>query len=84
MKEQFRIDDDQLKDINGGAGVTRWGFKYDDQGTVDFKGLKINAADWKWLIGQYNGNIGDPEYYISMLSAQDVEKILYEHHPGVR
>ncbi len=79
-----RINDEQIESVNGGAGKTRWGFSYDDNGTVDFKGLKISAADWKWLLTQYKGDIGDPEYYLSTVPAHDIDIILGDHHAGRR
>lgn len=84
MSGSMKINDEQLKVVSGGAGKTKWGFKYDDKGTVDFKGLKICAADWKWLLTQYKGNIKDPEYYLSTVPAHDVDIILNEHHQGKR
>ncbi len=84
MSDINKISDDALDSVSGGAGTTKWGFKYDDNGTVDFKGLKISSADWKWLMTQYNGNINDPEYYLSTVPAHDVNIILNEHHEGKR
>ncbi|MBO4373582.1 MAG: hypothetical protein J5829_00585 [Lachnospiraceae bacterium] len=82
MTESDRMEDDQLETVSGGGGRTKWGFNYDDKGTVYFKGLKINAADWAWLHKQYRGNTEDPEYYISTVSAIDIAIILNEHHQG--
>ncbi len=84
MSDINKISDDALDSVSGGAGKTKWGFDYDDNGTVDFKGLKISAADWKWLMTQYKGNINDPEYYLSTVPAHDVDIILNEHHEGKR
>lgn len=80
-----KLSDEELENVSGGAGKTKWGFYYDDKGTVTFvdkqnNELKISAADWKWLLGQYNGPIGDPEYYLSTVPAKDVSTILDRHH----
>lgn len=84
MSDIKKISDDALNAVSGGAGKTKWGFDYDDKGTVDFKGLKINQNDWNWLLTQYKGNIEDPEYYLSTVPAKDIGTILDEHHAGKR
>lgn len=80
-----RLSEEQLENVSGGAGKTKWGFPYDNNGTVTYtdkqgNSIKINAADWKWLLGQYNGPIGDPEYYLSTVPAKDISSILAQHH----
>ncbi|MBQ4481982.1 MAG: hypothetical protein II966_02005 [Lachnospiraceae bacterium] len=89
MSEIERISDEALEEVSGGAGVTKWGFPYDDKGTVTYTdktgaSMKINAADWKWLLGQYHGSINDPEYYLSTVPTHDLSIILNEHHQGKR
>ena len=84
MSDINKIKDEVLEAVTGGAGKTKWGFEFDNDGTVDFKGLKINAADWKWLLTQYKGKIDDPEYYLSTVPAKDIGIILGEHHQGKR
>ena len=91
MSEINKLNDDVLENVSGGvtAGKTKWGFPYDSNGTVTYtdksgQSLKINAADWKWLLGQYNGPIQDPEYYLSTVPAKDLSTILDQHHSGLR
>ncbi len=89
MSEVKKLGDEALDEINGGAGVTKWGFPYDNKGTVTYTdktgaSMQINAADWKWLLGQYHGSIDDPEYYLSTVPAKDLNVILTEHHQGKR
>ena len=89
MSELNKINDEALSGVTGGAGVTKWGFPYDDKGTVSYTDksggkLQINAADWKWLLTQYSGPNNDPEYYLSTVPAKDLTVILNEHHEGKR
>ncbi len=89
MSEVEKLGDEALDEINGGARVTKWGFPYDNKGTVTYTdktgaSMQINAADWKWLLGQYHGSIDDPEYYLSTVPAKDLNVILTEHHQGKR
>ncbi len=87
MSEVNKLNDDQLENVSGGAGVTKWGFPYDDAGTVTYTdksgaSIKINKADWQWLLGKYKGPIEDPEYYLSTVPAKDITTILNDHHAG--
>ncbi|MBQ8955654.1 MAG: hypothetical protein IJ075_01660 [Lachnospiraceae bacterium] len=87
MSEVSKLNDEQLESVSGGAGKTKWGYNYDDKGTVTFAdktgaSIKISAADWKWLLGKYNGPIEDPEYYLSTVPVKDVSSILDQHHAG--
>ena len=80
-----KLNDEMLEGVSGGAGKTKWGFPYDDQGTVTYSDksgatMKISAADWKWLLGQYKGPIEDPEYYLSTVPVKDLNVILNDHH----
>ncbi|MCR5774149.1 MAG: hypothetical protein K6G42_03595 [Lachnospiraceae bacterium] len=88
MDEMNKLNDEALEAVSGGAGKTKWGYVYDDQGTVTFtdkntgEALKISAADWKWLLGKYDGPIKDPEYYLSTVPVKDVRSIIAQHHAG--
>lgn len=89
MSEINKLNDEILEGVSGGAGKTKWGFPYEDNGTVHYSDktggkLDISAADWKWLLSQYNGPIGDPEYYLSTVPAKDLSQILDQHHSGKR
>ena len=89
MSDVTKLNDEQLSGVSGGAGKTKWGFPYDDKGTVTYtdkqgNSMKINATDWKWLLGQYKGPIEDPEYYLSTVPAKDLQTILDQHHAGQR
>ncbi len=87
MSGNNRLNDEQLNEVSGGAGKTKYGYNYDNAGTVTFTdqtgaAIKISAADWKWLLGKYNGPINDPEYYLSTVPVKDVSSILNQHHNG--
>ncbi len=88
MSEINKLNDEQLSNVSGGAGKTKWGYDYDNKGVVTFvdkdgkDSIKISPADWKWLMTQYNGNINDPEYYLSTVPVKDVRSILQQHHNG--
>ena len=89
MSEVNKLNDDQLNAVSGGAGKTKYGYPYDDAGNVTYtdktgQSLRINSADWKWLLSQYNGNLNDPEYYLSTVPAKDLNVILDDHHAGKR
>ena len=90
MSEMNKINDEALEKVSGGAGKTPWGgFPVDNNGTVTYTDksggtLKISAADWKWLLGQYKGPVEVPEYYLSTVPAKDLSEILNQHHNGLR
>ena len=89
MSDINKINDENLDVVNGGAGKTPGGYPIDNKGNVHFTGkdgvtVVINAADWKWLLTQYKGDIGDPEYYLSTVPAHDINIILDDHHAGRR
>ncbi|MCR5746140.1 MAG: hypothetical protein K6G03_00345 [Lachnospiraceae bacterium] len=89
MGASGKLNDDQLDGVSGGAGKTKWGFPYDNNGTVTYSDktgakMSISAADWKWLLSQYNGPIGDPEYYLSTVPTKDLTNLLNDHHAGRR
>ena len=90
MSDVKKLNEEQLNEVTGGAGKTKWGYSYDNKGTVTFTdkqgagSIQISAADWKWPLGQYNGPVGDPEYYLSTVPVKDVSEILDQHHKGLR
>ena len=80
-----KLQDEQLENVSGGAGVTKWGFPYDDKGNVTYtdksgQSLVISKKDWQWLLTQYKGPIGDPEYYLSTVPAKDLKVIIANHN----
>ena len=87
MSDPNKLNDDQLDSVSGGAGKTKYGYAYDNSGTVTFTdqtgaSIKIGAADWKWLLSKYKGPVDDPEYYLSTVPVKDVSSILNQHHNG--
>ncbi len=86
MSEFNELSDEMIGGVSGGAGKTSMGFPYDNNGTVTFTdksgvSIKISAADWKWLLGQYSGEtMRDKEAALSTVPTKDVEAILNDHN----
>ncbi len=80
MSEVNKLNDEDLQSVSGGAGKTTMGFTYDNKGTVNFNGLKISAADWKWLLSQYPGTPRDQEAALASVPVHDVEAMLNDHN----
>lgn len=75
------LNDDDVNGVSGGAGKTSYGFSYDNNGTVSFANdsgsLKISAADWKWLLTQYQGpTMRDKEAQLSTVPVKDIEALI--------
>ncbi|MCR5651383.1 MAG: hypothetical protein K6F86_09415 [Lachnospiraceae bacterium] len=82
-----RLNDDDLEKVNGGAGKTPGGYPIDNKGNVHFTGkdgvtVVINAADWKWLLGNFGPT--NPEAYLAVTPGHDVSVAIDEHHRGAR
>ena len=83
MGDVKKIADEALDAISGGkiVGQTSYGFNYDEKGTVDFNGMKISAADWKYLLSRYAGpTTRDKEAALATVPVSDVKKILNDHN----
>lgn len=85
MSDVNMLNDDEVNGLNGGAGKTSFGYTYDNNGTVHFANdsgsLNISAADWKWLMTQYQGpTMRDKEAQLSTVPVKDIEALLNDHN----
>ncbi|MCR4922442.1 MAG: hypothetical protein K5931_00320 [Lachnospiraceae bacterium] len=75
------LKDNDLSSVNGGAGLTSYGYPIDNKGNVTFtdktgQSIVLSSAQWNNLLNNYRHTGGNPEAYVKDVTIAELREAL--------